>query len=74
MGELRIMGPEGDIKTVWDPDKKTEVAEARLTFERMKRRGYLAYEVKKRGEKGEVIHEFDPDAGKIILAPPMAGG
>lgn len=74
MSELRVMDRTGDTKTIWDKDNATEVEVARETFAKLKKKGYLAYRVKKDGEKGEVIKEFDPDAEKIILAPPMAGG
>jgi hypothetical protein len=40
----------------------------------MKKKGYLAYTVKKNGDPGDVIHEFDPKAGKIIMTPQMVGG
>jgi hypothetical protein len=74
MGEMRVMGGRGDTKLMWDPNRPTEVENARKTFDEMKKKGYLAYSVKRKGEPGEVVRTFDPDAGKIILAPAMAGG
>lgn len=74
MGELRVMGKEGDVRVMWDPANKDEVDTAKKTFDELKKKGHLAYAVKKQGGKGEVIREFDPEAGKIIMAPPMRGG
>ncbi len=72
--EMAVMDETGDTKIVWDEDKQIEVDEARSTFERMRKKGYAAYKVDKKGEKGELITEFDPSAEKIILSPQMKGG
>ena len=74
MGELRELGPQGDTKIIWDADEVAEVNAAEDTFNDLRSRGYFAYKVKKKGEKGRVITKFDPDAEKIILAMPMRGG
>lgn len=74
MGELRELGTQGDTRITWDPENEVEVKEVRKTFKRLKDKGYLAYSVKEDGERKEVVHEFDPSAEKIILAPPMQGG
>jgi hypothetical protein len=68
------MGREGDLKVVWDKANEAEVGSARSTFDELRAKGHLAYKVKRDGGKGEMIRTFDPDAEKIILAPPMAGG
>lgn len=74
MSEMRVMGLEGDTKIIWDAEKRAEVEAAEEAFKKLKKKGYLAYSVKRDGEKGQVITEFDPSAEKIILAPPIAGG
>lgn len=74
MSELRVMDRTGDTKLIWDAGNQDEVDAAKATFERLKGKRYLAYAVKKNGEKGTVIQEFDPDAEKIIMAPQMVGG
>jgi hypothetical protein len=74
MSELIIMGAKGDTRMIWSPDSPDEVENARTTFNNLRAKGYLAYRVDKSGDKGEVIREFDANAGKIILAPQMAGG
>lgn len=72
--ELIVLDHTGDTKIVWDSDRPVEVEEARATFDRLRKKGYMAYKVDKKGEKGEVIREFDPDAEKLILAPQTVGG
>lgn len=74
MGEMRTLGREGDVKTVWDPENAEEVKAAKRTFDDLRKKGFLAFAVKRNGDKGEQIREFDADAAKVILAPPMAGG
>lgn len=72
---IEIMDPTGDTKLIWDASSDDEVDNARRTFDDLKGKGFIAYSVKgKRGEKGEVLQAFDPDAERIIMAPPMQGG
>ena len=74
-GELAIMDRTGDTKILWDRTKPEEVENARASFDRLRRSGYLAYTVTgKDGSRGEMITEFDPNAERIILSPPMVGG
>ena len=74
MGELRVMGREGDVRTTWDRNNPDEVATARATFDEMTGKGHWAYAVRRDGSKGEMIRKFDPNMEKIILAPRMQGG
>lgn len=72
--ELIILDHTGDTKIVWDSDSQAEKDHARDTFDRFKAKGYMAYKVDRKGEKGEVMRTFDPDAEKMILAPATVGG
>lgn len=74
MGELCVMDATGDTKLMWDSSREAEVDAARSTFDKLKKKGYLAYSVKRDGDKGEAITEFDPKAEKIIMCPPAVGG
>lgn len=74
IGEMAVMDREGDTKIIWDSENEAEAENARRTFEDLKKKGYLAFSVKERGRKGELLREFDPEEGKMILTPPMAGG
>ena len=74
MGEMAIMDTTGDSKQIWDPNVPEEVAIARESFDNLKKKGYIGYTVNEDGDKGEVIHSFDPNAGKVIMAPRMVAG
>jgi len=71
---FEIMDHTGDTKRIWDPTKPVEVEDARASFDRLKKEGYVAFRVDERGEAGEIMREFDPQAGRVIMRPPMAGG
>jgi len=72
--ELIVLDKSGDVKMIWDGEKKKEVDAAKKMFDDMKKNGYLAYTVDREGEKGEVIFDFHPQAEKIIMTPQMQGG
>jgi hypothetical protein len=74
MGEMCVMDESGDTKIIWDSKNADEVDNAREQFNRLLKKGFIAYTVAKNGKQGEIIREFDPEAEKIILSPPMAGG
>lgn len=71
---LHIMDHTGDNRILWSTDKPDSVSIAQAAFDAAKEKGYLAYTVDEKGEKGEVIHTFDPQAGAIIMAPQLVGG
>ena len=72
--EMRIMGGNGDTKVVWDKDNADEVASARDTFNQLRGKGFTAFNVKRNGDKDEVITEFDPNTQSLIMVPRLAGG
>ena len=74
VGELIVMDITGDTKTVWNADRPEEVEAAKAQFDSLKKKGYIAYKVDKKGEKGEIMREFDSKAESVILSPPMRGG
>jgi len=74
MGELRVLDRTGDTKLIWDTDKQDEVDAAEAMFNKLTKKGYLAYTVKKGGKKGEQVKKFDPELEKIILSPVVVGG
>lgn len=75
-GILETMKPEeGDLKLIWNKNEADEVASVRAQFDKLRSKGYLAFKVEgKDGAKGEQITTFDPNAERIILAPPLKGG
>lgn len=72
--ELYILDPTGDTRLQWSKNNPDEVAYARERFNELKAKRYLAYRVDRKGKQGEVIHEFDPAAERIVLSPPLVGG
>lgn len=74
MGTMCVMDRTGDSKSIWDPNNRDEVDQARKTFNDLKAKGYTAYHVRDDGKKAEIMRDFDPHAGKVILSPAMAGG
>jgi hypothetical protein len=74
-GMMVNLDESGDTKIIWDRTKKVEVDMAREVFKKARKEGYMSYKVTgKDGAKGEIMHEFDPEAERIILAPPLQGG
>lgn len=74
-GVLHVMDRSGDTRLMWDKGNDDEVSAARETFRKLKEKGFLAYRVHgKKGEKGDVIREFDPAAERIIMSPQLVGG
>jgi len=71
---MRIMGGDGDTKLIWDTGKPVEIEAARDTFNKLTKKGYKAFCVKKNGDKDGMITEFDPELEKIILVAPISGG
>jgi hypothetical protein len=72
---LSIADITGDTRIMWDPRNSDEVKIAKAAFDSAKKRKMLAYSVDENGGKtGEVIREFDPQLGKIIMTKQLAGG
>lgn len=70
------MGEEGDVKSIWDPNKADEVEAKRREFEYLtKEKKYRAYRVTGAdGAQGEPMDVFEAAAGRILFVPPMQGG
>lgn len=73
-GEISIMGREGDSKHFWDKGTPIEVKIASKVFKQYRKKGYAAFSMTEKGDKGEIIREFDPNAGVILFVPPLQGG
>lgn len=70
-----VMGEIGDTKHIWDKRKEIEVEAARVLFNSLTKKGYTAYHVTgKEGEKDKRMHEFDPEAERMMFVPPVQGG
>jgi len=73
-GLLAVLDSTGDTRIMWDPARPDEVEMAQDAFKKAKKKGYVAHKVGTDGEPGEVIRDFDPRAGKIIMTPQLVGG
>lgn len=73
-GEMEVLDSTGHTRTTWDGENEAEVSAARAQFEQLTKKGYKAFRVKRDGGEGEPMKSFDPDAEKMILVPPVAGG
>ena len=72
--ELAVMDTTGDTRTIWNPENQDEVDAAKLMFDHLVGKGFSAFRVDGKGDAGEQIREFEPNAGRIILIPALAGG
>ena len=73
-GQIRAMTKDGDFKFIWDHTNKKEAAVAKELYDKYVKDGFIAFHVKKDGEKGVKMRKFDPKAEKIIMGPQMVGG
>ena len=69
---LRIMGPEGDLRVVWEPTDQAQVDAVAARFSQLIAEGRRAFSVG--GDAPGLVSEFDPKATTILVALPMAGG
>ncbi len=75
MGEIRKLDNKGDSKFTWDKDNEEETEAAEEYFNDLTARKFVAYFVKKNGDRSEdVMKKFDPEAGMIIMVPNIGGG
>lgn len=76
MSTLSILGIRGDEKLTWDPRDDLQVRKAHNKFEELLSLGYLAFVSEDIGgtKRGRQISEFEPDAERLIMVPPMQGG
>lgn len=74
MGELRILGTDGDIRVTWNAGSADEIARAKRAFDEKREEGFLATRTTRQGIEGQRIHAFDPEAEVIFLIPPVEGG
>lgn len=71
-GVISEMNETGDVKIRWNKDNPDEVAAARAAFDALKAKKYRSYTVN--GKNRVIIHAFDPDAERIVMAPQTVGG
>lgn len=77
MGEITVLGPEGDMKIEWRPSEPVEVNIAREAYGRMRASGFVVFT--HRPDSGPEVwernfDEFDPNVGGYMFLRPSAGG
>ncbi len=74
-GVIEALDLTGDTKVHWDKNNPGEVAAAEASFNVLIGKGYAAFKLQSDGETaGQQIREFDPNAERILMRPPMQGG
>ena len=65
-----VLDETGDSRIQWDPGNPEEVAKAQFRFEELTKKGYLAYKVNKKGDRGEVDPSVQPERRAHHLTQP----
>lgn len=71
---IGVMNGRGHTSHVWKKSDPEQVKEAQLLFSTLTSHGYKAYRMDKKGNQGEPMDTFDPDAKRMLFAPPFQGG
>jgi len=73
---MAMLTGHGDTRKIWNAANADEVEDAKRSFEYLvKQKRYLAFRVNPEDNtKGDQMRTFDPQAGKMIMVPPIAGG
>lgn len=65
----------GDVKVIWDRTNADQTAACEAMFNTLLKKGYAAFLIKDNdGNKGEKITKWDPNAERVMMVAPMAGG
>jgi hypothetical protein len=74
-GIMHALCSKGDIPFMWNGQDPDDVGAARKFFADQKKKGYIAYRSEgKDGHRGQVIHDFEPEAERIIFVKQHVGG
>lgn len=71
--ELCVLDHSGHRSLTWDDATSEGAAIAKSTLDDLRAQGYAAYSLDAKGD-GKVIWEFDPEAERIVVTPPLVGG
>jgi len=73
-GTMSIMCKHGDSKFHWNKKDPQSVAAAKEVFDAHQGKGYLAFSMNAKGDQGEQMRQFDPEAESVLFMPQMQGG
>jgi chlorite dismutase len=71
---MKILNDKGDERLVWDKENGKQAKEAKVKFEELLGKKYMAFSVDTQGNKNRKIEEFDVDAEEILMIPPTSAG
>ncbi len=74
LNAIGVMNGRGHTSHVWKRSNPEEVKEAQALFDLLVSKGYRAFHMDKKGRQGEVMAKFDPEAKRMLFAPPFQGG
>lgn len=73
-GLMEVLDPTGHLEFAWDKHDLESVRAVGDKFADMKKKGFRAFKMNEDGSKGEQVDDFDPEAGRYLLSPPLRGG
>lgn len=65
MGQLNVMGPQGDITIEWDPDDPKSVERAKGEWKALKEQGFDFFE----SPGGKQVKRFSKKLSKVVACP-----
>lgn len=71
-GQMRVMGPGGDELLEWDTEVQEMVDAAKQRFAELLLAGHVGFVTS--SDRPRKLEQFDPEAGRIVMTMPMAGG
>lgn len=71
---MRVVDGTGDTKIEWDVNNPAEVDAARAVYAKLVTNGQHRAFRMDRGEPGEQMDEFDPQAREILITGALQGG
>lgn len=72
-GTLHRLDETGDTITSWRRSDDFEIAAAKSAFDSLRGEGFMAYRLDGDGG-GTILKDFDAEAERIVMAPPLVGG
>lgn len=74
-GLLQVLSPKGHLEFNWDKHDLESVRAVSDKFSELtKKNGFRAFKMNEDGSQGEQVDDFDPEAGRYLLSPPLRGG
>ena len=69
-----VMYRSGDTRHAFDAGDADSLANAEQRFQELTGKGFRAVALNKDGQRGRLLHEFDPEAEETLFVPQLQGG